>query len=97
MKKKYLVPLSPIMVPLCTTTIWRIRFILSFQFTQTLCWLVLANLTQTRVDWEDGTTTEELPPLDCPVGLSVEHPLDVGGPRALWVVLLSLGRWAWAV
>lgn len=39
-------------------------------------WLVLANLTQTRVDWEDGTTTEELPPLDCPVGLSVEHSLD---------------------
>lgn len=40
------------------------------------CWLVFVNLIQTRDTWEEGTSVEELAPLDEPVGVSVEYCLD---------------------
>lgn len=35
-----------------------------------LCWLAFVNLIQTRVTQEEGTSAEELSPLDWPVGIS---------------------------
>ena len=38
-----------------------------------LCWIVFVNLRQTRVSWEEGTSTNEFPPPSWPVGISVGH------------------------
>lgn len=40
---------------------------------RTLCWLIFANCKQTRNIWEGGTSTEELPRPDWPVGESMGH------------------------
>ena len=41
-----------------------------------LCKLVLVNLTQVRVTWEEESPVVELTQLDCPIGISVGHSLD---------------------
>jgi len=41
-----------------------------------LCWLILVNLTQTRVAWEEGTSVEALPPSAWSAGMSLGTFLD---------------------
>lgn len=42
----------------------------------TLCWLIFVNCKQTRNTWEGGTSTEELPRPDWPMGESMGHFLN---------------------
>lgn len=54
-----------------------------------VCCLILVNMTQTRITWEEKTLTEELPPSDWPAGKSEGSFMtnnNVGGPSPLWAV-----------
>lgn len=55
-----------------------------------LCSLLFVNLTQARISRGKGTSIEEVPPSDWPVGMSMVHLLlmvDVGGPSPLGGVI----------
>lgn len=41
-----------------------------------MCGLGFANLTQTVVTWEEGKPSEDWPPVDRLVDISVEHGVD---------------------